>query len=172
MIFKLKKIHLLIDCNRPQQQISHVCSSLLCHAKDKKLFTLKRSNLDRSGPTLSVNDITTCMHCVCEIRWQIGSPHFGTGDSDLDRSGIKVINKFQNGAVFLVKWSACSPFNPTIRVRIPLKLTFFSVKICFKEKDTPKRGRGWSIFRTSFSIVFFLNWGIPNHFFVFSKELN
>ena len=35
-------------------------------------------------------------------------------------------------AVVVVKWSACSPSTPTIQVRIPLKPTFFSVKLCLK----------------------------------------
>ena len=42
----------------------------------------------------------------------------------------------QDGAVVVVKWSACSPSTSTIRVQIPLKPTpFFSVKLFGFEKN-------------------------------------
>ena len=41
-------------------------------------------------------------------------------------------------AVVVVKWSACSPSTPTIRVRIPQKPSVFSVK-CVLEKNKNKQ---------------------------------
>ena len=53
----------------------------------------------------------------------------------------------------VVKWSACLPSNPLIRVRIPLKPTVFSVKFEFeKNKNIQKEARvgplkmkGWGL---------------------------
>ena len=44
-----------------------------------------------------------------------------------------------NRAVVMVKWSACLPCSLTIRVRIPLKSTVFSVKFMFEENENKKR---------------------------------
>ena len=46
----------------------------------------------------------------------------------------------------VVKWSACSPSNPTIRVRIPLRSINFLMKLLLKSTKINKRGRGWPIF--------------------------
>ena len=43
------------------------------------------------------------------------------------------VKKDYKGAVVVVKWSACSPSFPTIRVRIPLKPTVFSTKYVFEK---------------------------------------
>ena len=39
------------------------------------------------------------------------------------------------GAVVVVKWSVCSPFTPTIRVRILLTSIVFSVKFVFEMNE-------------------------------------
>ena len=44
-----------------------------------------------------------------------------------------------NRAGVMVKWSACLPCSLTIRVRIPLKSTVFSVKFMFEENENKKR---------------------------------
>ena len=54
---------------------------------------------------------------------------------------VGVVENFQTivyWAVVVVKWSACSPSTPTIRVWIPLKPTILSVKFVF-EKNTNKQ---------------------------------
>ena len=43
-------------------------------------------------------------------------------------------------------WSACSPSTPTIRVRIPLKPTVFSVKLCLKRTKINKKRPGLACF--------------------------
>ena len=47
-----------------------------------------------------------------------------------------------NGAVVVVKWSACSPSTLTIRVQIPLKPTVVSVKFGFENKKINKKRPG------------------------------
>ena len=42
----------------------------------------------------------------------------------------------------VVKWSACSPSTPTIRVRIPLKHTVFSVKFVFEKSENKQKEAG------------------------------
>ena len=51
-------------------------------------------------------------------------------------------NTDRSWAVVVVKWSACSPSLPTIRVRIPLKPTIFSVKLCLKRTKINKKEAG------------------------------
>ena len=55
-----------------------------------------------------------------------------------------MLNKW---AVVVVKWSACLPSTPTIRVRIPLRSTIFCKIVNEKNKNKQKRGRGWPIKR-------------------------
>ena len=45
------------------------------------------------------------------------------------------------GAVVLVKWSACLPYTPTIRVRIPLKPSVFSLKVVFEKTENKQKNR-------------------------------
>ena len=47
-------------------------------------------------------------------------------------SRISSNDKMTGRAVVVVKWSACSPSTPAIRVQIPLKSTVFSVILCLK----------------------------------------
>ena len=47
----------------------------------------------------------------------------------------------RNGPM-VVKWSACSPSIPRIRVRIPLSLQFLFCKICFQRTKMNKKGPG------------------------------
>ena len=49
-------------------------------------------------------------------------------------------------AVVVVKWSACLPSTPTIRVRIPLKPTVFSVILCLKRTKINKKRPGLAHF--------------------------
>ena len=62
---------------------------------------------------------------------------------------FNVVGSFQFGStnncfVVVVKKSACSPYTPTIRVRIPLKPTVFSVKFVFeRNKNKQKRWPGF-----------------------------
>ena len=50
--------------------------------------------------------------------------------------------------VVVVKWSACLPSSPTIRVRIPLTFRFFFCRICpGKNESKQKRGQGWTTFK-------------------------
>ena len=42
----------------------------------------------------------------------------------------------------VVKWSVCSPSTPSIRVRIPLKPTVLSVKLCLKRTKINKKEAG------------------------------
>ena len=42
-------------------------------------------------------------------------------------------------AVVVVKWSACSPSTPTIRVQIPLKLRVFSVEFVFDRNENKQK---------------------------------
>ena len=44
-------------------------------------------------------------------------------------------------AVVVVKWSACSPNYSTIRVRMPLKHTVFSVKFVFEKNENKSKKR-------------------------------
>ena len=46
----------------------------------------------------------------------------------------------------VVKWSACLPSTPTIRVRIQLKSTVFCNNVFEKNENKQKRGRGWPTF--------------------------
>ena len=56
--------------------------------------------------------------------------------------------KSNSWAVVVVKWSVCSPSLLTIRVRILLTPTVFSVKfVVEKNENKQKRGRGWLIFK-------------------------
>ena len=58
------------------------------------------------------------------------------------------VAKFLAGAVVVVKRSVYSPSTLTIRVRILLTPTVFSVKFVFeKNEKKQKRGRGWPIFK-------------------------
>ena len=55
---------------------------------------------------------------------------------------------YQTWAVVVVKWSACSPSTQTIRVRILLTPSVFSVKFVFrKNENKQKRCRGRPIFK-------------------------
>ena len=49
-------------------------------------------------------------------------------------------------AVVVVKWSAFLPSTPTIRVRIPLKSTVFSVILCLKRTKINKKRPGLAHF--------------------------
>ena len=49
-------------------------------------------------------------------------------------------------AVVVVKWSACSPSTPTIRVRIPLKPKVFSIILCLKRTKINKKRPGLAHF--------------------------
>ena len=42
----------------------------------------------------------------------------------------------------MVKWSACSPSTPTIRVPIPLMPTVFLYKLCLKRMKINKKEAG------------------------------
>ena len=42
----------------------------------------------------------------------------------------------------VVKWSACLPSTPTIRVRIPLKPKVFSIILCLKRTKINKKEAG------------------------------
>ena len=55
---------------------------------------------------------------------------------------LKVDKKSDRGAVAVVKWSACSPSTPTIRVRIPLTPTVFLYKLCLKRTKINKKEAG------------------------------
>ena len=46
----------------------------------------------------------------------------------------------------IVKWSACLPSTLTIRVRILLTLTVFSVKLVFEKNENKQREAGLPIF--------------------------
>ena len=48
----------------------------------------------------------------------------------------------QHWDVVGVKWSACLPSTPTIRVRIPLKPTVFSVKFVFEKNENKQKEAG------------------------------
>ena len=50
-------------------------------------------------------------------------------------------------AVVVVKWSAFLPSTPTIRVRIPLKSTVFSVILCLKRTKINKKRPGLAHFK-------------------------
>ena len=43
------------------------------------------------------------------------------------------------GAMVVYKWSACLPITPTIRVRIPPKANFFSVKVVFEKNENKQK---------------------------------
>ena len=49
-------------------------------------------------------------------------------------------------AVVVVKWLACSPSTLTIRVRILLMPTVFSVKLVFEKTKINKKRPGWPTF--------------------------
>ena len=42
----------------------------------------------------------------------------------------------------VVKWSACSPSTPTVRVRIPLKSTVFSVEFVLANNENKQKEAG------------------------------
>ena len=46
-----------------------------------------------------------------------------------------LLQSLSSRAVLVVKWSACSPYTPTIRVRIPLKPAVFHVKFVFEKNE-------------------------------------
>ena len=54
-------------------------------------------------------------------------------------SSVNTINKW---VVVVVKWSACSPYTPMIRVRIPLKSTFFCKIVAEKNEINKTRDTG------------------------------
>ena len=62
---------------------------------------------------------------------------------------LKCIKKFDLAMVVGVKWSACSPFTLTIRVRFPMKSTAFLYN-CFE--------KGKTNYKSPFYIVFMLKW--------------
>ena len=65
-----------------------------------------------------------------DIFWKMSSEF-------LHKLSIQLFRSFK--AVVVVKWSACSPSTPTIRVQIPLKISVLSVKFIFeKTKNTQK----------------------------------
>ena len=45
----------------------------------------------------------------------------------------------RTGAVVVVKWSACSPYTLTIRVRIPLKHTVFPLKFVLEKYENKQK---------------------------------
>ena len=73
------------------------------------------------------------------------------------------------GAVVVVKWSACSPSTPTIRVRISLKPTVFPVKFVFEKKENKQKDAGVGPLKTitrKFSkFWYFIPTYEPNSFF-------
>ena len=53
----------------------------------------------------------------------------------------------------MVKWSACSPFTPMIRVQIPLKSTVLFCKLFEKNENKTKRCRGWPVLENKRSFL-------------------
>ena len=51
----------------------------------------------------------------------------------------EVLVTSQLRAVVVVKWSACSPSTPTIRVQILLTSTVFSVKFVFEKTENKQK---------------------------------
>ena len=77
-----------------------------------------------------------------KISWVQDWPNFRLTEFQIDW-----LKRTKNWAVVVVKRSACSPSTLTIRVRILLTSTVFSVKFVFeKDENKQKRGRGWPIF--------------------------
>ena len=62
--------------------------------------------------------------------------------SDQRTSTIAIEEKYTNRVVMVVKQSACSPSTPTIRVRIMLQSTIFSVKLWLKRTKINKKEAG------------------------------
>ena len=56
-----------------------------------------------------------------------------------EKNDIKLFGQL---AVVVVKWSACSPSTPMIRVRILLTLTVFSVKCVFEKNENKEKEAG------------------------------
>ena len=48
----------------------------------------------------------------------------------------------------VVKWSACSPSTPTIRVQIPQAFSVFSVIFVFEKKENKQKEAGVGPFKT------------------------
>ena len=60
--------------------------------------------------------------------------------------------------VVVVKWSACSPYTPTIRVWILLKSTFLCKIVVEKNESKQKRGRSWPIQKQSSILCQITQW--------------
>ena len=51
-----------------------------------------------------------------------------------------LVNKgVHSWTVVVVKWSLCSPYTPTIRVRIQLKVTVFPLKFVFEKNENEQK---------------------------------
>ena len=61
------------------------------------------------------------------------------------------------GDQVVIKWSACSPSDPMIRVRIPLKPTVFSAKLMFeKNKNKQKEAMVGPFFQKINKLSFYI----------------
>ena len=58
------------------------------------------------------------------------------------RLGQSALKIYVRWAVVVVKWSACLPSTPTIRVQIPLKSTVFTVKFVFEMNENKQKEAG------------------------------
>ena len=73
----------------------------------------------------------------------------GSGWKNLQRIKGRELRNFSyyirlpSWAVVVVKWSACSPSTPTFQVRIPLKPTVISIKLCVEKNKNKQKEAGF-----------------------------